>query len=84
MKSGRLRRPEAPALAADLRTLVDALPFPAMLSAADESMPVTRAKSMTRNRSGRASSAARAAARWASASAVPKNTKPWSCQYSRS
>ena len=35
MKSGRLRKPNAPALAAEVRALVDALPFPAMLSAPD-------------------------------------------------
>jgi C4-dicarboxylate-specific signal transduction histidine kinase len=34
MKSGRLHRAEAPALAAELRALVDALPFPAMVSSA--------------------------------------------------
>src|SRR3954470_8619642 len=35
MKSGRLRNPDAPALAGDVRTLVDALPFPAMVSSAN-------------------------------------------------
>jgi C4-dicarboxylate-specific signal transduction histidine kinase len=35
MKSGRLRKADAPALAAEVRALVDALPFPAMLSARD-------------------------------------------------
>src|SRR3954470_15687709 len=35
MKSGRLRKPDAPALAAEVRALVDALPFPAMVSSAD-------------------------------------------------
>jgi len=35
MKSGRLRKPDALALATDVRALVDALPFPAMLSGAD-------------------------------------------------
>ena len=29
MKSGRLRKSEAPALGPDLRALIDALPFPA-------------------------------------------------------
>src|SRR5580765_1076984 len=35
MKSGRLRTPDAPALAAEVRALVDALPLPAMLSGPD-------------------------------------------------
>ena len=35
MKSDRLRRPEAPVLAPDLRALLEALPVPAMLSAAN-------------------------------------------------
>ena len=35
MKSGRLRKPDAPALAAEVRALVDALPLPAMLSGPD-------------------------------------------------
>ena len=35
MKSGRLRKPDAPALAAEVRALVDALPFPAMVSSPD-------------------------------------------------
>ena len=35
MKSGRLRKPDAPALAAEVRALVDALPLPAMLSGRD-------------------------------------------------
>jgi len=35
MKSGRLRKPDVPALTADVRALVEALPFPAMLSRPD-------------------------------------------------
>jgi two-component system, NtrC family, sensor kinase len=35
MKSGRLRKPDAPTLAAEVQALVDALPLPAMLSGPD-------------------------------------------------
>ncbi|MFN2645982.1 MAG: sensor histidine kinase [Burkholderiales bacterium] len=43
MKTGRLLKSDAPALAADLRALIDALPAPAMLSADDGALLHTNA-----------------------------------------